>query len=68
MAKTGMELGVDTFVIESITSPAMRGFCKKMGMEAVRADAERVPMQQLYDRARRSAEEKGWTFDPNLAS
>ncbi len=67
MAKTGMELGVDTFVIESITTAPMFGFCDKMGMNYVRYDACRVPMQQLYDRAKRSAEAKGWTFDPDLA-
>ncbi len=70
MAKTGMELGVDTFVIDTVSSSAMHGFCQKMGMQPslVTDGTEWVPMQQLYDRARRSAEEKGWTFDPNLAS
>jgi hypothetical protein len=70
MAKTGMELGVDTFVIDNVISDAMHGFCKKMGMQPspVTEGTQSVPMQQLYDRAKRSAEEKGWKFDPNLAS
>ncbi|MEJ0035213.1 MAG: hypothetical protein WDO68_03910 [Gammaproteobacteria bacterium] len=63
-ARTGVELELDTFVIEDVVSRSTERFCRRIGMHPVRVNDRWMPTKKLLCVTQAHAHSLGWNFSP----